>query len=189
MNLISLIFWDPSQKKLKTYQKDLLQIKEIEVLMRKEISTIEEVQARTHAFQSRFEWLNLDELDDRTKAKEILEEIKFQAFALHRRACEIIYGKSFDIGGGNIVEWNMIPYDVQIIGALALHDGNISEMRTGEWKTLVATIAAYLNALVPASVHIVTVNDYLARRDAAAMGIIYEALGLTVCVISHGQSF
>ena len=65
--------------------------------------------------------------------------------------------------------WNMIPYDVQIIGALALHDGNIAEMRTGEGKTLVATIAAYLNALCGFSVHIVTVNDYLARRDSKEM--------------------
>jgi preprotein translocase subunit SecA len=70
----------------------------------------------------------------------------------------------------------MIPYDVQLIGALALHEGNIAEMRTGEGKTLVATIAAYLNALTPASVHIVTVNDYLARRDQAEMGIIYGVL-------------
>jgi preprotein translocase subunit SecA len=63
----------------------------------------------------------------------------------------------------------MIPYDVQLIGAMTLHDSQVAEMRTGEGKTLVATIAAYLNALVPASVHIVTVNDYLARRDAAEM--------------------
>lgn len=70
----------------------------------------------------------------------------------------------------------MIPYDVQIIGALALHEGNIAEMRTGEGKTLVATIAAYLNALCGFSVHIVTVNDYLARRDAKEMEIIYNAL-------------
>ncbi len=74
------------------------------------------------------------------------------------------------------LEWNMIPYDVQIIGALALHDGNIAEMRTGEGKTLVATLAAYLNALVGTGVHVVTVNDYLARRDAKEMGIIYETL-------------
>lgn len=83
----------------------------------------------------------------------------------------------------------MIPYDVQILGALALNDGNIAEMRTGEGKTLVATIAAYLNALVGLPVHIVTVNDYLARRDAKEMSIIYNALGLSVGVITHNQSF
>lgn len=83
----------------------------------------------------------------------------------------------------------MIPYDVQIVGALALHEGNIAEMRTGEGKTLVATIAAYLNALIGTPIHIVTVNDYLARRDAMEMSIIYGTLGLTTGIITHGQSF
>lgn len=189
MNLLSLIFWDPSQKKLKLYQKDLEKVKSIESQFRDEISSIEQVQAKTHKFQSLFEGLNMDDGDDRKKAKEILESIKHEAFALHRRACELIYGQSFDVGNGVMVDWTMIPYDVQIIGAMALHDGNIAEMRTGEGKTLVATIAAYLNSLVPASVHIVTVNDYLARRDAAEMGVIYTALGLTTGVITHGQDF
>lgn len=82
----------------------------------------------------------------------------------------------------------MIPYDVQIIGALALNDRRIAEMRTGEGKTLVATIAAYLNALTGYPVHVVTVNDYLARRDSEEMGILYKALGLSVGVIVHNQS-
>ena len=72
----------------------------------------------------------MDENDDRKKAKEILESIKYEAFALHRRACELIYGQSFVIGNGNMIEWTMIPYDVQIIGAMTLHEGNIAEMRT-----------------------------------------------------------
>ena len=82
----------------------------------------------------------------------------------------------------------MLPYDVQIIGGLALHDGNISEMKTGEGKTLVATFAAYLNALSGNSVHIVTVNDYLAERDSQEMGVLYAALGMSVGVASHNQS-
>ncbi len=118
--------------------------------------------------------------DDRIRAREILESLKHEAFALHRRACEIIYGQTFDLGNGHTIEWNMIPYDVQLIGAMTLHDGQVAEMRTGEGKTLVATIAAYLNTLVPANVHIVTVNDYLARRDALEMGVIYRTLGVTV---------
>ena len=81
----------------------------------------------------------------------------------------------------------MVPYDVQLVGALALHDGSIAEMRTGEGKTLVATIAAYLNALAGLPVHVVTVNDYLAKRDALEMGVIYRTLGLTVGVIVHNQ--
>ena len=189
MNILSLLFWDPSQKKLKSYKKDLEKIKSIEWTLRSEILTVEQAQAKTHQFQSLFEGLNMDDLEDRKKAKDILKSIKHEAFALHRRTCELIYGQSFDIGNGNTIEWNMIPYDVQLIGALTLHDGNIAEMRTWEGKTLVATIAAYLNALVPASVHIVTVNDYLARRDAMEMGIIYNALGLSTGVITHGQNF
>lgn len=189
MNLLSLIFGDPSEKKLRHYQKELSKIKEKEEKLRSEINSIEEVQAKTHEFQSLFAGLDIENEDDRKKIREILESIKYEAFALHRRACEIIYGQEFDIGNSEKVTWNMIPYDVQLIGALALHDGSIAEMRTGEGKTLVATIAAYLNTLVPASVHIVTVNDYLARRDAREMGIIYKALGVTVGVISHGQSF
>ena len=134
-----------------------------------EITTVDQVQAKTHEFQARFEGLDMSTDEDRTKAREILETLKHEAFALHRRACEIIYGQTFDLGNGHSIEWNMIPYDVQLIGAMTLHDSQVAEMRTGEGKTLVATIAAYLNALVPASVHIVTVNDYLARRDAAEM--------------------
>ena len=82
----------------------------------------------------------------------------------------------------------MRHFDVQLIGGMALHDGKIAEMRTGEGKTLVATLPAYLNALPDHSVHLVTVNDYLARRDAAWMGPLYEFLGLTVGVVSSGQS-
>src|ERR1700761_8254711 len=77
-------------------------------------------------------------------------------------------------------------FDVQMIGGLVLHEGAIAEMRTGEGKTLVATLATYLNALAGKGVHVVTVNDYLARRDAGWMGQIYRFLGLTVGVIVHG---
>jgi len=80
---------------------------------------------------------------------------------------------------------NMRHFDVQLIGGIVLHDGNIAEMTTGEGKTLVATLSAYLNALTGEGVHIVTVNDYLAQRDCAWMGPLYEFLGLTVGVIKH----
>src|SRR5438552_6703342 len=82
---------------------------------------------------------------------------------------------------------NMRHFDVQLIGGMVLHDGKISEMRTGEGKTLVATLAAYLNALSGRGVHVVTVNDYLARRDAEWMGKIYNFLGMTVGVVVPGQ--
>jgi preprotein translocase subunit SecA len=83
---------------------------------------------------------------------------------------------------------DMRHFDVQLIGGITLHEGRIAEMRTGEGKTLVATLAAYLNALAGRGVHVVTVNDYLARRDAEWMGPIYETLGLTVGVIQSGQA-
>src|SRR5574343_330274 len=88
--------------------------------------------------------------------------------------------------GGNIVTWNMVHYDVQLIGGSVLHQGKISEMATGEGKTLVSTLPAYLNALAGEGVHIVTVNDYLAKRDSEWNGTIFEWLGLTVdCIDKH----
>jgi len=88
--------------------------------------------------------------------------------------------------GGNIVTWNMVHYDVQLIGGFVLHSGKIAEMATGEGKTLVSTLPAYLNALAGEGVHIVTVNDYLARRDSEWNGPIFEWLGLTVdCIDKH----
>lgn len=189
MSILSFLFGDPSEKKLKSYQKELDQIKKIEADYRDSITTIEQVQAKTHEFQSRFTGLDITTDDGLAEVKKRLAETKYEAFALHRRACEIIHGQEFDLGGEQKMKWEMIPYDVQLIGAMTLNDGNIAEMRTGEGKTLVATIAAYLNALPGTPVHIVTVNDYLARRDAKEMGIIYNTLGLSVGVISHGQSF
>src|SRR5574343_773923 len=88
--------------------------------------------------------------------------------------------------GGNIVTWNMVHYDVQLIGGTVLHQGKISEMATGEGKTLVSTLPAYLNALAGEGVHIVTVNDYLAKRDSEWNGTLFEWLGLTVdCIDKH----
>ena len=88
--------------------------------------------------------------------------------------------------GGNVITWDMVHYDVQLIGGTVLHEGKIAEMATGEGKTLVATLPVYLNALAGKGVHIVTVNDYLAKRDSEWMGPIYEFLGLTVdCIDKH----
>ncbi|HEY9194971.1 MAG TPA: preprotein translocase subunit SecA, partial [Mucilaginibacter sp.] len=90
------------------------------------------------------------------------------------------------IAAGNEVTWNMVHYDVQLIGGTVLHQGKIAEMATGEGKTLVATLPAYLNALAGQGVHIVTVNDYLARRDSEWMGPLYEFHGLSVdCIDKH----
>jgi preprotein translocase subunit SecA len=116
-----------------------------------------------------------DEFKKRIEDGEPLDEVLPEAFAVCREAARRTVG--------------MRHFDVQLIGGMVLHDGTIAEMATGEGKTLVATLPAYLNALTSRGVHIVTVNDYLAKRDAQWMGPIYEALGLTVGVIQHEASF
>lgn len=96
-----------------------------------------------------------------------------------------IYNTSW-MAGGNMIRWDMVHYDVQFIGGIVLHQGKISEMATGEGKTLVATLPVYLNALAGKGVHVVTVNDYLAKRDSEWMGVMYNFLGLTVdCIDKH----
>lgn len=187
MSLFTRIFGDPSDKKVHAYERDLHAIKKIEEEYRSSILSLDAVKAKTDEFRSRFS--DIDPLTDEGYAemKRILEATKFEAFALHRRTCELIYNQTFDLPNGTQYTWNMIPYDVQLIGGLILHGGAIAEMKTGEGKTLVATLAAYLNALGGVPVHIVTVNDYLAHRDAMEMGILYNALGLSVGVIGHGQ--
>ena len=98
---------------------------------------------------------------------------------------KVYYNNSW-LAGGNTVTWDMVPYNVQILGGSVLHQGKIAEMATGEGKTLVATFPVYLNALAGRGVHVVTVNDYLAKRDSEWMGTIYEFLGLTVdCIDKH----
>lgn len=97
-----------------------------------------------------------------------------------------IWSNTWEAGGAQVT-WDMIPYDVQLLGGVALHQGSIAEMKTGEGKTLVAVAPVYLNALVGRGVHLVTVNPYLAQRDAEWMGPVYEFLGLTVDVIDRHE--
>ncbi len=111
------------------------------------------------------------ELKDRLARGAQLDDVLHEAFARCREAGRRALG--------------MRHFDVQLIGAMVLHQGKISEMKTGEGKTLVATLAVYLNALAGKGVHVVTVNDYLARRDATWMGPIYRFLGLSVGAIQH----
>ncbi len=122
---------------------------------------------------------NLDEVEykkqDKKISQEILDNNLVLAFALTREAARRTLG--------------MMHYKVQIIGGIMMHRGYIAEMRTGEGKTLVATLPAYLNALSGRGVHIVTVNDYLSKRDAVWMGRVYDALGLTVSVLNHQVSY
>ena len=137
----------------------------------------EELKAKTAEFKARIaaELEGIEDAEERKAAeKEALDAILPEAFAVVREA------------GWRAVQ--MRHFDVQLIGGMVLHQGKISEMKTGEGKTLVATLACYLNALAGHGVHVVTVNDYLAKRDAEWMGKIYEFLGLTVGVIVHDLS-
>jgi len=115
-----------------------------------------------------------------------LNEILPEAFAVVKNACRRLCGAEI-IVREHPLRWEMIPFDVQLIGGYALHSGRISEMATGEGKTLVATLPVYLNALTGRGVHIVTVNDYLAARDSEWMGAVYKFLGLSVGCILHDQ--
>ena len=125
-----------------------------------------------------------DEFKKRLDDGETLDDIMPEVFAVIKDTCRRLLETSWDVCGID-TEWNMVPYDVQLIGAVVLHQGKIAEMATGEGKTLVATMPVYLNALTGKGVHIVTVNDYLAKRDSEWMGEIYKFLGLTVGVIQH----
>lgn len=117
-----------------------------------------------------------DEFRSRITGGEALDDLLPEAFAVVREAAQ------------RATQENLRPYDVQLIGGVVLHQGKIAEMKTGEGKTLAATLPAYLNALSGHGVHVITVNDYLAKRDAEWMGKIYEFLGLTVGVILHGMT-
>jgi preprotein translocase subunit SecA len=114
--------------------------------------------------------------------EDTLEETLPEAFAVVKEACRRLVGREIVVTGQKLT-WEMVPYDVQLIGAVALHRGRVAEMATGEGKTLVATLPLYLNALAGRGSHLVTVNSYLAQRDAEWMGTIYRFLGLTVDVI------
>jgi preprotein translocase subunit SecA len=155
------IFGDPNKKALKAYEPLVGKVNSFEPA----ISALsdEALKAKTQEFR------------DRLNKGETLEAILPEAFAVVREASKRTLGQRH--------------FDVQIIGGAILNGGNIAEMRTGEGKTLVATLPAYLNALSGKGVHIVTVNDYLSRRDAVWMGQIYAALGITTGVINHESSF
>lgn len=123
-----------------------------------------------------------EEFKQRYSKGESLDDMLPEAFATVKQACKRLVGQELDVKWNKQV-WNMIPYDVQLIGGINLHKGQISEMKTWEGKTLVAAMPVYLNALTWKWVHVVTVNDYLASRDAAWIGYLYEFLWLSVgCV-------
>jgi preprotein translocase subunit SecA len=128
----------------------------------------------------------LSRITDNDELARRLTEILPEAFAVVKNTCRRLCGTDVVVRG-HPLRWEMVPFDVQLIGGYALHSGRISEMATGEGKTLVATLPVYLNALSGRGVHVVTVNDYLAARDSEWMGAVYKSLGLTVGCILHDQ--
>ena len=142
--------------------------------IKKTVKKINALEEDMQAFDNDALRAKTQEFRDRYQAGESLDDLLPEAFAVVRE--------------GGVRAMGMRHFDVQLIGGVVLHEGNVAEMRTGEGKTLVATLPAYLNALTGNSVHLITVNDYLASRDAAWMGKLYNFLGLEVGVVKAGQS-
>jgi len=174
--IINRIIGDQNKKAIKKIDPLIIKINEIEKKYSETLKTDEDFPKKTEEFK------------ERIKNGEKLDDLLPEAFALVKTACRRLMGRSW-IVRGNEKKWDMIPFDVQLVGGVVLHQGKISEMKTGEGKTLVCTMPVYLNALTGKSVYVVTVNDYLANRDAEWMGGLYKFLGLTYGVITHGQTF
>jgi preprotein translocase subunit SecA len=126
------------------------------------------------------------EAELRTAVADVLDELLPEAFATVREAARRLLATKVMVTGQEM-DWNMVPYDVQLMGGIQLHTGRIAEMATGEGKTLVATLPLYLNALPGKGAHLITVNSYLARRDSEWMGHVYKYLGLTVGCIDDTE--
>jgi preprotein translocase subunit SecA len=165
--MLKKLLGDPNARKLKKFQPILAEIN----LLGEELEGLSDdaLKAKTVEFK-----LRLEKADNDDEEKEILDEILPEAFAVVREAGKRVLG--------------MRHFDVQLLGGMVLHNGQIAEMKTGEGKTLVATLPAYLNALNGKGVHVITVNDYLARRDAEWMGQIHRFLGLSVGLIQSEMS-
>ncbi|MGK7958059.1 MAG: preprotein translocase subunit SecA [Crocosphaera sp.] len=165
--MLKALFGDPNTRKIKKLQPLVAEIK----LLEEDIQNLsdEQLKQKTVEFREMLDKANNDE-----EIEDILDEILPEAFAVVREAGKRVLG--------------MRHFDVQLMGGMVLHQGQIAEMKTGEGKTLVATLPAYLNGLTGKGVHIVTVNDYLARRDAEWMGQVHRFLGLTVGLIQSGMN-
>src|SRR4030088_1086640 len=155
MSVLTKVLGDPNAREVKRHLERVADINELEPLLQK--LTDDELHAKTAEFR------------DRLAKGETLEEVLIEAFAVVREAARRTIG--------------LRHFDVQLVGGIVLHQGKIAEMKTGEGKTLVAVLPLYLNALAGKGAHLVTVNDYLARRDAGWNAPVYHALGMSVGVI------
>ena len=165
--MLKLLLGDPNARKLKRYQPIVTDIN----LLEEDIAPLsdDELRSKTAYFRNL-----LDQASDYQKQQDLLDELLPEVFAVVREASKRVLG--------------MRHFDVQLIGGMVLHEGQIAEMKTGEGKTLVATLPSFLNALTGKGVHVVTVNDYLARRDAEWMGQVHRFLGLSVGLIQQDMN-
>ena len=164
-SVLKKIFGSKNERDIKKMQPLVAQIDALEETCQK--LSDDQLKAKTAEFK------------ERVAKGETLDAILPEAFAVVKNACRRLCGTTVHVCGHDL-EWDMVPFDVQLIGGIVLHQGRIAEMATGEGKTLVATMPVYLNALAGQGVHVVTTNDFLAERDSTWMGHVYTYLGLTV---------
>ena len=199
-NLINSVFGSRSDREIKLLYPIVDEINQLaeklknksdEELRQRTIELMDDIQSSREEAESKAK----DEISDKDEAKNFilrseqkkLDSILPEAFSMVKETCRRMCGSSWNVVGREL-SWDMVPYDVQIIGGIILHRGNVAEMKTGEGKTLVAAFPIFLNALTNRGVHLVTVNDYLAQRDAEWMGEVYKRLGLTVGFILNNMT-
>jgi len=179
VNFFRKIFPTKNDRDVKKIRPVVAKINELEAGL--QTRSDDDLRAKTAAWKA-----ELSQIEDNAELARKLDEILPEAFAVVKTVCRRLCGQDITVRERPL-RWEMVPFDVQLIGGYALHHGHIAEMATGEGKTLVSTMPVYLNALTGRGVHVVTVNDYLAARDAEWMGAVYKFLGLTVGVILHDQ--
>src|SRR6059036_2196886 len=179
--ILKKILGSKNQRELKRLMPIVRRINELD----EQFKSLSDEDLRTKTAAWKGELAKIPELEDQWKK---LDEILPEAFAVVKNAARRLKERrhSFTVCD-QPMKWDMVHFDVQLLGGIVLHRGRIAEMATGEGKTLVATLPLYLNALTGRGAHLVTVNDYLARRDAEWMGQLYDFVGLTVGCIQHDQ--
>ncbi len=178
--IVKKLIGSKNEREIKKLRPMVEQINALEAELQKESEDV--LRQKTTDWKAR-----LSKIEDNEELARTLQEILPEAFAVVKNACRRLCGREITVRE-HPLKWEMIPFDVQLIGGMSLHNGKIAEMATGEGKTLVATLPVFLNALTGRGVHVVTVNDYLAARDSEWMGAVYKFLGLTVGCILHDQS-
>ncbi len=189
----NLLGGNKSDRDIRSFEPQVNQINELyagledrpEGYLQERLAEIrEEIDAAREAARSANK--DRDDIDEHIYQAEqnALDDHLVEVFAIVKDGCRRLLGQEFKLLGQAVV-WDMVPFDVQLLGAITLHQGRIAEMKTGEGKTLVATMPIILNALTGRGVHLVTVNDFLAQRDSHWMGQVYDYLGLSIgCIVN-----